>query len=91
MTDAPTIKKHEQRGYSRGYQAGMRRREHELRQAHAEASSEYIARRDRFFCAALRGLLQAQNWESGGKKVRDIPGYTELARKFADEAMRNMR
>lgn len=91
MTDSATIKKHEKRGYSRGYQAGMRRREHELRIAQSELLSDRLAREDRFFCAALTGLLQSKSWTVGGEKVNNSTTYIRLAKIFAKEAMEQLQ
>ena len=87
------IKKHEHRGYSRGYAAGMRRRQHELDLLQVQLNGDKNARRERIFCAVINGLLASgntSNWTMGDEKINNTKTYNQLARRFVDEAMRKM-
>ena len=88
MSDDP-IKAADKLGYARGYAAGRRRvrsdRSAENQRKHDEA------RRDRFFCAALNGLLPTAGWQMGGKDMSSLNDYVELAARFADQSLRNLR
>lgn len=83
------IKAAEKRGYSRGYQAGNKRK-------HRDAVSERIRReerafRDRAFLAALPACIEAQGWSRtvDGKKIpiSDLEERTRLAWDFARMAV----
>lgn len=88
------ITKHERRGYSRGYQAGLRRRQHEVEQLTRELERSIDARRERIFCAVINGLLASgntSNWQVGDERIHNSKTYTRLAKMFVDEAMRQLR
>ena len=88
------IKKHEQRGYSRGYQAGMRRRQHELDQLQRELDGSVEMRRERILCAVITGLLASgntSNWKLGDERIHNSESYARLASAFVDEVMRQAR
>lgn len=89
--DDRAIKKHEQRGYGRGYAAGMRRREREVRDIQRQLDGDHIAKRERVFLSILNGLLSTpKNWQTGKKSVTNAEGYTTLASKLTDAAMRRI-
>lgn len=90
MSTEPELKQAHERGYSKGYRAGRKRTAAEdetWQRMHAEIHAKDVARRDRFFCAALNGLIVKGGWTMDGKLVKDMNDYIELARKFADAAM----
>lgn len=74
----------EARAYSRGYQAGRKRRKTEV------AEERRLAQRQAFwqraFLAALPACVTAQGWAVGDKPITNISQRTRLAKDFADEA-----
>lgn len=80
------IKTAEQRGYSKGYQAGRRKKKREI--SYAQHMREKQAFLDRAFLAALPVALAAQNWKCGDKPITSINDRTSLARDFAIEALK---
>ena len=92
--DDKDVRKHEQRGYARGYHAGLKRREHELRQMQMELAGAVELRRERIFCAVISGLLASgnnSNWKIGDVPVNNSKTYTELTKAFVIEAMAQMK
>jgi hypothetical protein len=84
-------KRESSRAYSRGYAAGRKRTEEELRRldsAVADMNSRSQQRRDQFFCAALTGLIAKGGWTMDGKPVSTSSDYIKLASIFADHAMK---
>ena len=87
------IKKIEQRAYARGYRAGMRRRQNEIDQLQKELEGDQKMRRERIFCAVMNGLLASgntANWCLNGKRIHNSKTYTDLAKRFVNEAIRQM-
>jgi hypothetical protein len=79
----------EQRAYSRGYAAGLRKRK-------ADRSQESMRRErqafwDRAFFAALGSCISVDGWKDGDKPINDIPSRVELARDFANQALHRRR
>lgn len=73
--------------YARGYAAA--RRSAKTKRTHSQA----VARRDAFwqrcFIAALPACTVAENWTTGDKKpINTLVERVDLARNFADEALR---
>jgi hypothetical protein len=82
----------EKRGYARGYAAGRKRNAEEQAKweaIHAAIGSERMQRRDRFFCAALTGLIQ-RSWNLNGKPAKTMEDHVELARQFAITSMEKL-
>jgi hypothetical protein len=79
------IKKAEQRGYSRGYQAGKARRKRE------RMLEQYEQRKNAFWQRAYLAILQdafnAHGWKSGDKPITSVDDRTNLARNFADSSL----
>lgn len=89
--DDKAIKKHEQRGYGRGYVAGMKRRDREVREMQRQLDSDLTAKRERVFLSILNGLISTpQSWHVGKKQVNDGAGYAKLANTLTDDAMRHL-
>lgn len=95
-------KRAKRRGYSQGYNAGRKRTATELEkwlriheEIHDASSREKRERRDRFFSAALTGLLAAPSstWKIGDQPVNpsNADMYVDLAARFAENAMRKMQ
>lgn len=89
MAAKDPIKTAEQRGYSRGYAAGIRRkrRENESRDRDKRKNAAW----NRAFIACLQTCIDVRGWTCGDKPINNIPERTKLARDFADEAMRYMK
>jgi hypothetical protein len=86
MTD-DAFKAAEKRGYSKGYEAGKRRK---VRQIDSErAYKEKQAFRRRAFLAALPGCINADGWKTGDIPITSLAARTALAWNFADEALKN--
>lgn len=83
------IKQAEQRGYTRGYNAGRKRQQTDIKQAQKMKRMAY--RWNQAFLAALPACIIAQNWKVGGKPIASLTERTALARDFADEAIKHMR
>lgn len=79
----------EKRGYQRGYVAGRKRlkrdRQAERRQA------EYDALWNRCYIALLPAAMQVNGWRIGNKVVNSTSERVDLARRWAYEAVNNMR
>lgn len=79
------IKVAEARGYSRGYNAGKKRkekavsRENQMRKKHAFWQ--------RAFLAALPVAMTQDNWKRGDKPIVSVADRTKLATEIADEAL----
>lgn len=84
---ADELKAAEKRGYSKGYDAGRRRK---ARGISAErAAAERAAFRRRVFLAVLPECLKLQGWVNGQKKpITNLTQRTDLAWSFADEALK---
>lgn len=85
MADADEIKAAEQRGYSRGYSAGKRRRQREL--ADERRRKEQQAFLDRVFIAVLPAAMNAQGWKFGDKPITSTEDKIRLARIWAEKAL----
>jgi hypothetical protein len=80
------IKEIEMRGYSKGYQAGIRRMKRE--QGKELRRKEQQAFLDRAFISALTACIDVQGWRHGDKPITNIPMRVELAADFAKEALK---
>lgn len=78
----------EQRGYSRGYQAGRRRKKIDM--STQQRSQRREAFRQRAFIAALPFAMAAQGWKRGEDPIRSLSDRVHLAKEVADEAVRQM-
>lgn len=88
MTDEE-IKQAEHRGYSRGYQAGKRRREQDHRTE--RLYREKCAFMDRAFLSALSACVTVSGWKHGDKPINNIKERVSLAWDFASEAVKQRR
>lgn len=79
----------EQRGYSRGYAAGRKRRKNE--QAAERWRAERQAFLERAFLAVLPACMDAQDWTRGGKPIISLDDRTRLAWDFAEAALKQRR
>lgn len=83
------IKKIEARGYAKGYQAGRRRKQADIRsERHAREEKAF---RDRAFLAALPAFISAHGWEMDGEKVTNLDQRVELAWRAARRAVLTRR
>lgn len=91
MTDDE--KKAEQRGYSRGYQAGRKRQRLEINREREQLrrDREERAFRDRAFLAALPFCMGADGWTIGDKKISSSEERVEFAWRVANRATRKRR
>lgn len=82
------IKEAEQRGYSRGYSAGrIRGRRDTLNQPLND--QQFL---DAALLATLPVCIEVKGWNNGkGEPITSLPARTELAMKFAKEALRQRR
>ena len=85
------IKKIEQSGYSRGYQAGRRKTAtdiDEVKQLMERIDSLTNQRRERIYLASLEVALKHCNSRAiGGKRIDNAEGYSKLAKIFTDNAI----
>ena len=88
MKTADAFQVAEQRGYSRGYQAGRRRKKTDV------SAEQRVQRREAFrqraFLAALPFAMAAQGWKRGEDPIRSVSDRVRLAKDVADEAARQM-
>ena len=89
MATTEEIKAAERRGYSKGYSAGLRRKDRE--QAADEARRQKNAFYNQALLVSLPVCIEVSNWKQGDKAISDIPGRTKLARDFAIEATKYWR
>lgn len=80
------IKQAELRGYSRGYNAGKRRKQRGM--TYERLCRERQAFLDRAFIAALTACVTADGWKAGEKPITNIPDRVKLAADFAVEALK---
>ena len=78
----------EERGYNRGYTAGVRDARDGLYVFERKLSDDVQRRRDQFFCAALQGVIALGGGTINGKKVERVQEILDIAWTFADEAMK---
>lgn len=83
------IKEAEQRGYSRGYNAGRKRLKKQI-------EAEQLQRKKNEFynqalLAALPSCVLAQGWKHGEKPISSVLERIELADHFAREALKFWR
>ena len=90
--------KEETKLYSRGYAAGRKKKEKDLKELESEIRRQIITEfernkiYDRYFCAALTGLIAHDStWTIGEKKVNNSEMHVRLAKIFADEAIKQNR
>ena len=81
------IKAAEARGYSKGYQAGKRRKSLDI------SAEQFRVKKDAFwrraFLAAIPAALSAQRWTRGGTEIATLPDRISLAAEAADEALKH--
>lgn len=76
----------EQRAYSRGYAAGLRRKK---REGQADAMErKKNAFWQRAFLSALPFAMAATNWKRGEQPIQTIEDRVRLASEVADEAVK---
>jgi hypothetical protein len=87
MTDE--IKQAEKRGYSRGYNAGTRRKKDDrYREQQRKENQAFL---DKVFIALLPLAMSAENWAIGDKPVKVTADRMRLAKLWAEEALRQRR
>lgn len=74
------------RSYNKGYAAGMRRAKNQ-RSADAQLRQQ-TAFWQRAFLAALPACITVDGWTRGDKPITSVADRAQLARDFADEALR---
>lgn len=79
----------EQRGYSKGYAAGLRKRK-------ADRSRESIRREkqafwDRAFLASIATCIDVQDWKRGNEPIHTVEQRVRLAADIADAAVKQRR
>ena len=75
----------ENRGYKKGYAAGLRRKQKNI-------SAEAVERQrtafwQRAFLAALPACIAAEGWKRGDKPIANVSDRARLAADFADAAL----
>jgi hypothetical protein len=84
MTDE--IKQAEKRGYSRGYNAGARRKKDDrYREQQRKENQAFL---DRAFIAVLSTALVAEGWTFGDEPINSTEDRVKLANRWAYEALR---
>jgi len=87
--DEADLKKAEQRGYSRGYQAGKKRVQTErLAERLAKEQQAFL---DKAFLAAVPFAMQQSNWKHGEKPINTIAERVDLAWDVAEAALKRRR
>lgn len=86
MISDDEIKQAELRGYSKGYQAGKRRKNRDMTQKRRR--DERQAFLDRAFIAILPAAMNAQGWSFGDKPISSTEDRVKLARRWAEEAFK---
>lgn len=83
--------------YSKGYNAGRKIKLIEVAELKSTLRAEVLNAEkkaelfDKYFCAALTGLLSGEStWSVGDKKVVNIFQYVNLAKDFAQESMQQL-
>ncbi len=91
MSDA--IKQAEQRGYSRGYQAGRKRAvvDEDAGKRYDEKLRAERLFRQQVFCAALQGTIVSGDWRTGDKRWSNYSEFVRGCKSFADEAVNQFR
>lgn len=79
----------EARAYSRGYQAGKRRKQRDINDEKRIREEKHF--RDRAFLAALPACIQAQGWTRGDKTITKLEDRVRLAWDAAEEAAKQRR
>ena len=79
----------EQRGYSKGYAAGRRRQDADIRREALQA--EERAFWDKVFVAATPAFIRASGWKQGDRPLTSLQARCELARDFANAALEARR
>lgn len=91
------LKNEKQRGYSCGYQAGLKREEKVIIGLHKKVAAlrsggEIETQKERVFMRCLAIALDGrQKWREGDKPINDVEGYVSLANDFAKASMRIIR
>lgn len=75
--------------YKKGYQRGRQKTEHELKLYFADRGRREIW--NEIYTSLLPTALVCQNWTMGDKKVTSTDDRVELAKRWADAAMRNIK
>lgn len=79
----------ERRAYSKGYAAGKRAAKGEPRGELTPREHETL--HDQVFCAVAAAMVIKGEWQTKGKTASTTEEYIELAKMFADAAVRAMR
>jgi hypothetical protein len=70
--------------YSRGYQAGLKKKTSEVLELQKEVSKLRDEKRERVYLSCLRTVTaNCSGWEMGGEKIDNTEKYTKLAEIFA--------
>jgi hypothetical protein len=83
MSNAETL------GYAKGYAAGKRRKQKEIRWETLKREEQAFL--DKAFLAALPTCIGINGWAKGGKPITDIPDRVGLAWDFAALALKSRR
>lgn len=83
------IKKAEQRGYARGYQAGRKRVKSDPREEGLHSRRD--ANWNRAFLVALEATVVSGRWMRGDKALTSVEDYINTARYFANQAVKVMK
>lgn len=82
---ADELKEAEARGYSRGYQAGARRKKRAIDEERREAAKRAFWLRA--YLAMLPHAMAVEGWKIGEEPVRSSVQRAELAARWADAAL----
>ena len=75
--------------YQKGYQAGLRQKQRERKEASAAARERAFW--ERAFLAALPVCIDVQGWKHGDKPITNSEQRANLAATFADDALTEYR
>ncbi|MEE8288893.1 MAG: hypothetical protein V3R25_05725 [Nitrosomonadaceae bacterium] len=88
----------EQRAYGKGYATGRRKgasdAEEQFRSLVEYKASELASAQsfwDNVYCAALQGTLVDGTWKTNGERCSNNVSFCELAKNFADRALKIRR
>lgn len=84
--DNTELKTAEQKGYSKGYAAGLHRKNREV--SYASRQKKKDAFWQRAFLAVLPAAFDTQEWSRGSKPINTLPDRLRLAAETADEALK---
>jgi hypothetical protein len=83
----------EKAAYQRGYQAGRKRVDIELKEwqaVHASITHVRSQRIDAFYCAALHFALTCEGWSHNGVPIKDYENRLDFAKRIALSSYRKL-